>query len=124
MKVDKLLDACSYLLSRGDTGYSSTYPYNCLYYTGSVLYADCNNYIKSLLNSDCEAAYNYTAGQFYQPPSAALDWDCGGLINHCSDISTDMTNILPGECLYMNGSYGQHVGIYYGNGKVCEFTTV
>ena len=41
-----------------------------------------------------------------------------GLIDMCSDRSKDMSNIIPGELLYMKG----HCGVYIGNGKVYEST--
>ncbi len=41
-----------------------------------------------------------------------------GLFNLCANISDDMTNIIPGEFLYMPG----HCGVYLGSGKVAEST--
>ena len=41
-----------------------------------------------------------------------------GLIDMCSERSKDMSNIIPGELLYMKG----HCGIYIGNGRVYEST--
>lgn len=41
-----------------------------------------------------------------------------GLFNLCTNISDDMTNIIPGEFLYMSG----HCGVYLGDGKVAEST--
>ena len=39
-----------------------------------------------------------------------------GLFNLCKNVSDDMTNIIPGEFLYMPG----HCGVYLGGGKVAE----
>jgi len=41
-----------------------------------------------------------------------------GLLNNCSDVSSDFTNLVPGEYLYMKG----HAGTYIGNGYVIEAT--
>ena len=41
-----------------------------------------------------------------------------GLFDLCANISDDMTNIIPGEFLYMPG----HCGVYLGDGKVAEST--
>ncbi len=41
-----------------------------------------------------------------------------GMIEVCKDVSTDFSNVLPGEYLWMNG----HAGIYIGNGLAVEAT--
>ncbi len=41
-----------------------------------------------------------------------------GLINSCKNVSSDFTNLTPGELLYMQG----HCGIYIGNRTVIEAT--
>lgn len=40
------------------------------------------------------------------------------MINYCEDISSDFSNILPGEFVWMSG----HCGIYIGEGEVVEST--
>ncbi|HIT31701.1 MAG TPA: hypothetical protein IAC25_02540 [Candidatus Enterenecus stercoripullorum] len=46
------------------------------------------------------------------------DLDAGGMIKSCPDVSTDFSNIVPGEVVYMPG----HIGIYVGDGVVSEST--
>ena len=40
------------------------------------------------------------------------------LIARCKNVSSDFSNITPGEVLWMQG----HVGVYIGNGQVIEYT--
>ena len=44
-----------------------------------------------------------------------------GLLELCTNISDDFTNLIPGEFLYTNKPNG-HCGIYIGDGKVIEST--
>lgn len=44
-----------------------------------------------------------------------------GLLELCTNVSDDFTNLIPGEFLYTNKPNG-HCGIYIGNGKVIEAT--
>lgn len=44
------------------------------------------------------------------------DTDARGMLNYCDNVSTNFSNILPGEFLWMDG----HCGIYIGNGQVIE----
>lgn len=47
----------------------------------------------------------------------------GTILNICSDVSADFSNIVKGEVLYLKGSDCGHVGIYEGNGIALECTT-
>lgn len=51
------------------------------------------------------------------------DFTCNGALNYCSDVSTDFSNLVPGEYLCMKGTKYNHTGIYLGNGEVFEDTT-
>ena len=51
------------------------------------------------------------------------DFTCNGALNYCSGVSTDFSNLVPGEYLCMKGTKYNHTGIYLGNGKVFEDTT-
>jgi hypothetical protein len=53
--------------------------------------------------------------------NSKTDYSCDGLLNACSDISSDFKNITPGELVCMYGK--SHVGIYIGNGQVIEATS-
>lgn len=46
------------------------------------------------------------------------DIDAGVMIKSCQEVSTDFSDIVPGEVVYMPG----HIGIYVGNGVVSEST--
>lgn len=44
------------------------------------------------------------------------------IINMCSDVSTDFTNIVKGEMLYLNNNGSTHAGVYIGDGLCVECT--
>ena len=46
------------------------------------------------------------------------DIGADAMIQRCSGISTDFSNIIPGEAVWMSG----HIGVYIGDGKVVECT--
>lgn len=46
------------------------------------------------------------------------DIDCNAMFNLCSGKSTDFSNIVPGEFLWMQG----HIGVYIGDGLAVEAT--
>jgi len=49
---------------------------------------------------------------------ASTDWSSDMILDHCTDVSTDFTKIVPGELVWMKG----HVGIYIGKDEVVECT--
>lgn len=51
------------------------------------------------------------------------DFTCNGALDYCSDVSTNFSNLVPGEYLCMKGTSHNHTGIYLGNGDVFECTT-
>lgn len=73
---------------------------------------DCIGLIKGLLwgwDGSQMAKYN---------SNGVKDVNADTTISMCSDVSTNMSNIIPGECVWMKG----HIGIYIGNGEVIEST--
>lgn len=44
------------------------------------------------------------------------DISANEMINRCKEVSTDFSNIIPGEAVWLSG----HIGVYIGNGKVIE----
>ena len=78
---------------------------------------DCVCMIKSILwgfdfdTSKSAGGAKYTANNV---PDMAAD----SLMNYCNDVSTDFTNIIPGEAVWIKG----HVGVYIGDGMVVECT--
>ena len=123
VKWENIKKACDYLDSIPSL-YDNHYPNNLLggktqngYYFKT---GDCWNYIKALLWTNCEAAYDKKSGAEHYKPNADLgDWTGAQILAHCYDRSTDMSNIQPGEFLYLVYQGGSHAGIYYGevNGK-------
>lgn len=128
VKWEDFKKACIYLESHPSL-YYNTYPKNLLntVQQGNYKYktADCWNFIKALLWSNCKQAYDLNVGSFcYQPNAELGDWTGGQMLAKCYDRSTDMSNIEEGEFLYLIYQGGSHAGVYMGNGKVCEFTPI
>lgn len=132
VKWEDLKKACEYLEANPSLYYNYA-PMNLLNTTKQGAYkyktADCWNYIKALLWSNCQQAYDWTEGSYcYKPNNDLGDWDGATMLAQCYDRSTDMSNIEEGEFVYLTGSGGSHAGIYVGeyNGKrkVCEFTPI
>lgn len=132
VKWEDLKKACEYLEANPSLYYNYA-PLNLLdtVKQGAYKYktADCWNYIKSLLWSNCAQAYDWTEGSYCYKPNAELgDWTGAQMLAQCYDRSTDMAKIQEGEFLYLTGSGGSHAGIYVGEyggkRKVCEFTPI
>lgn len=121
-KVFKAKDFCASLIagvwSMKATEYQSVKPLNCLYYWGNQKWsADCNNLYKCWIWSKGELPKN-VGGYWYNPGRYGLgDVTCKQLIDACADVSTNFTNIEPGEILYIKGStdLDGHIGIYVGD---------
>lgn len=100
------------------------------YYSGGNLWStwldyrwlfDCVVSIKSVLwgwHEDKNAAHG---GADYLS-NGVPDFTCDGGLNYCSDVSTDFSNLVPGEYLCMYETPEDHAGVYLGNGKVFECT--
>lgn len=78
---------------------------------------DCVILIKAILWG-WNGNKNHPHGGAIYGSNGVYDDNCEGIIARCKNVSTDFTNIEPGELLYMPG----HVGIYIGNGNVIECT--
>ncbi len=76
---------------------------------------DCVNLIKGVL-----WGWNGDAGQIYggakYNTAGVPDTNADGMIRLCKDVSTNFSNIQPGEAVWLPG----HIGIYIGGGKVIE----
>lgn len=89
-------------------------------FEGGYWQVDCSCSIKTILNMGRFIPENRGlrhAGANY--PAYFPDCTCEGFLNY-GVVSTDFNNIEPGEIVVMYG-YG-HVGLYIGNGEVCEVT--
>lgn len=125
MTLQKFKEAMKKLVDRPNSLYSNEFPYNCCYYDGTFIKADCNNVIKAICWSNGECADNYTTGQYYYSPNSVMgDWTGSQILDHCTDISSDFSNVQDGEFLYMWNGGDWHCGVYYGDGKVFESTPI
>lgn len=87
---------------------------------------DCICLIKAALglwNADASKTYggtqvNKEANGISFGPDHVPDIGADGIVKYLIDCTTDFSNIIPGECVWMQG----HVGVYVGNGKVIECT--
>ena len=123
MTLEKFKEAMKKLVDRPNSLYSNEFPYNCCYYDGTFIYADCNNVIKSICWSDGKCADNYETGKYYYSPNSVMgDWTGEQILNHCTEVSKDFSHIEDGEFVYMWNNGDWHCGVYYGNGTVFEAT--
>lgn len=74
-----------------------------------VYFFDCCGLIKGVLWGFPDVKYK---------SNNVPDLNADGLINVCSDVSTDFSNIQKGEVVWMPG----HIGVYIGEGHVLECT--
>ncbi len=84
---------------------------------GDLWYFDCVCLIKGILwgwNADLSKK---RGGAVYQS-NGVPDIGTETIINKCTNVSSDFSNIQKGELVWMSG----HVGIYVGNGEVIEAT--
>ena len=93
------------------TFYKNKYPYNlCYINSDGRTSADCVNLYKAILNG---YDVNVTAeGYFQRDLSNTGDCTEWGLLQQCSDISTDFKKLKTGEprLLYMSGHIGGYIG--------------
>lgn len=123
MTDQEFLTCLDTILNR-DTKYNNQWPYNVGYYDGIFLSFDCWNLVKAIDWSNGKIANNWTVGNYAVYTSSATlgDWTGRQIMDHCSNVSTDMDieNILPGEFLLYEGD--GHAGVYVGGGNVVECT--
>lgn len=85
--------------------------------TADTFMFDCVNLIKGLCwNWNGNPAKSY-GGASYKANNVP-DLGADGMIKVCTNVSTNFTNIQPGEAVHMSG----HIGVYVGNGMVVECT--
>ena len=85
--------------------------------TSDTFAFDCCGLIKSLVwGFDGNKKKTY-GGATYKA-NGLDDVNESGLLKLCTEVSTNMKSITPGECLFMSG----HCGVYIGDGKVIECT--
>ena len=125
MTIQKFKEVMKKMVDRPASLYNNEFPYNCSYFDGTYLSADCNNVIKTICWSNGACADNYTKGQYYYSPNAVMgDWTGQQMLDHCIDVSSDFSHIEDGELLYMYNNGDWHCGVYYGDGMVFECTPI
>lgn len=82
---------------------------------------DCVVSIKGLLWGFCADKNRSHGGGVYLSNGVA-DFTPDGGLDYCTEVSTNFSNIQPGEYLCMKGTGYSHAGVYLGNGKVFECT--
>lgn len=103
-----------HLATEVSTKYSARFPRNLGYNYGSGFSFDCWNLVKAVLSGWNE---NVPVGA-YTPIDTSIgldDWDGWTILQNCSNISTDFSNINKGEFL-LTGNKG-HAGVYVGEFK-------
>lgn len=78
---------------------------------------DCVCLIKGVLwgwSGDDSKTYGGAGYAVNGVPDVSAD----GMIEKCTEVSTNFKNIIPGEAVWLPG----HIGVYIGNGKVIECT--
>ena len=78
---------------------------------------DCVGLIKGVLWGFTGDKNKSNGGTAYGS-NGVNDIDCNAMFNMCSGKSTDFSNIVPGEFLWMQG----HIGVYIGDGLAVEAT--
>ncbi len=78
---------------------------------------DCVNTIKALLWGWVGNTSKTYGGASYAS-NGVPDTNADGMISLCNDVSTDFSNIIVGEAVWLSG----HIGIYIGNGLAVECT--
>jgi hypothetical protein len=119
MTADEFIECLWTAYSRPNY-YKNVFPYNLGYYDGNVIYFDCWNLGKAIIWSKGEIVHNYTVGAYASmDTSCGLgDWDGLTIVREAPNCSSDFTNLVPGEWLYMDN----HTGYYVGDGQVIECT--
>lgn len=99
------------------TYYSNKFPYNLCYIHGDGrTSADCWNLIKAILNG--YDVNNFTVGYYQKDRSNTGDCTVDGLLQQCTDVSSDFTKLVDGEprLLRMSGHAGSFIGYRKFNG--------
>ncbi len=90
-----------------------------VYQDPPVFAFDCAGVIKAVLwgwNGDAELGY----GGAKYASNDVPDIGANTMISRCSELSTDFSQIMPGEVVWMEG----HIGVYVGGGLAVECTPI
>lgn len=117
MTSNEFIKRAKVLASR-KTYYKNKYPDNrCYVHTDGRTSADCVNLYKSILSG--YDVYNETPGYYQKTVPNTGDCTEIGLLNQCSDVSSDFSKLVDGEprILYMSKPQ-RHIGAYIGEVKI------
>lgn len=78
---------------------------------------DCCNLIKGILWGWSGSASKVYGGATYAS-NGVPDLSADGMIQKCKNVTTDFSNIIPGEAVWCKG----HIGVYVGDGLAIECT--
>lgn len=78
---------------------------------------DCIGLVKAILFG-WDGNVNRKYGGAVYKSNGVPDTDAKKMLNYCTDVSSDFSNIIAGEYVWMNG----HCGVYMGEGLVIECT--
>ena len=97
-------------LATRKTAYSQQYGYNALRYDGSTWWCDCSNLMKALFNG--RDIYDYEINKFERSTANTGDVNADGLIEKCSYLSSDFSQLQFGEprLIHMSGHIGAYIG--------------
>lgn len=124
MKTSYLLGSFGHVASRSNLNrLLNQYPENYSWVgkaqeiIGQGFYFDCCGLLKSLawnFSGNLEKVYG---GATYESNNV-VDWDANTMCRNGIDVSTDFSNIMVGEAVWLDN----HIGIYCGNNIVVEAT--
>ena len=116
IKVDDWITRLKYLATKRNTYYSNSYPANCgQIHENAVLSFDCIGMVKSVINNPDIVYKTSPIGYYVKPNQVIPDATEKGILNLCTDVSSNFKNIVAGEYLYMAGHAGVYVGLFQYN---------
>ena len=116
MTASKFIEKVKYI-EKLPTVYYSVSGGDWAKWNGKTWNFDCVILIKAVLWGWNENK-NHPHGGAKYASNGVKDVNADGMINLCTNVSSDFRNIIPGEVVWCKG----HVGVYIGNGQVIEAT--
>ena len=97
-------------LAKRRTAYSQKYGYNALRFDGKTWWCDCSNLMKALFNG--RDINDLTKDKFERSTENTGDVNADGLIQKCTDLSSDFKKLKKGEprLIHMPGHMGAYIG--------------
>lgn len=110
-KASEFVAKLKHIAQEVPSGYYASYPHNLGYWDGKKFTWDCICLIKSLIWGweEIRKVGYYAA---YKASTGMGDWTGRQIMDHCKDVSSDFSQLIPGEDLM--GTDNDHSGIYVG----------